>query len=132
MRTMSGGKLASLFNNWYARFISLQGITLDCAGTIRSFTDTPSPPLLSIEKFDTRSCSDLMSHVPATPRTTLEFLLDTITRRKQHEMEMYEDEPVIPQCGHLRKLFTYLHARSFLPGEDVFYFCHLNLAGILD
>jgi hypothetical protein len=108
---------------------ALQGVTSGCAGTIKPTTSPNFSSLLSLEKFETKGFSDPRTHIAATPQTTLEFLLDTITRWEQHEKGSDSDGFVLPQWSQLRKLCTHLHTRGFIPDEDVFYFCHLDLLG---
>jgi hypothetical protein len=104
---------------------SMQAVTSDCAGTIKPTTDTTSQTSLVIEKLVPR-----IKPPPteiSVPQTTLECLLDIIARIEQREKN--DDDFVLLWWGQLRKLFTSLHARGFLPDEDKFYFCHLDLYG---
>jgi aminoglycoside phosphotransferase (APT) family kinase protein len=105
---------------------SLQAITSDCAGTIKPSTHMASRSLPALEKF-ALSRNHPKSHIPAVAQTTLEFLLDIITRREQREK--IDDNFVLPQWSTIRKLFVHLHTRGFIPDEDKFYFCHLDLFG---
>jgi hypothetical protein len=108
---------------------SLQAVTSDRPGTINPSTISSPSSTLSLDKFETKYRRSPRLCIPAIPQTTIEFLLETVTRWEEYDRNEDEDDFVLPQWSQLRKLFTHLHTRGFLPDDDVFYFCHLDLAG---
>jgi hypothetical protein len=94
----------------------------DRAGYISPCNETSSPTIVSIWSYE-----DIKPLIPATPQTTVEFMLDLIKRQRENEKEEFGYD--FRHWWQLRKLVIHLYKRGFLPDDDAFYLCHGDLVG---
>lgn len=105
----------------------LQTITSSTPGVLSpsTFPMEHSSPELKLDMFLVTDPLHPPTHEPASPQTTVDFLVMQAERWRDWEEEHYS--PANEVWTKFAKIARHMHTRGFLPDTDKFYLCHLDL-----